>query len=377
MPGLKDLSSVSHIFACGTALFSDGYANSVIGAVLERIYGSDVMTANNHSKAFTSVTFAGTVVGMLIFGWVSDKIGRKFGMISATGIVALFILSAASAGANNSVAGMLAMLAACRFLIGIGIGAGYPCGTVSASEQSEEGAIAKNAQHRFGNNHIRAVWRLSLGLGVVPALAVLLWRLRMTEPLSYKDSMKSARIPYWLVVKRYWKGLFAPSPSWFTYDFISYTYISSTITNNVTGNNTSSIVVFGWSVVVNLFYMSSTIIGAFLVDYWGPKATMIAGLLAQAIVYGIFLSFGEFDLGGDKTAKGNTGPFLVGSGLAILSALVVFFLVRPLSYDGMKEEDVKFRMHLEGPGFDTSLMGVPDSEVSSTISEEEKAAQTA
>jgi hypothetical protein len=46
-------------------------------------------------------------------------------------------------------------------------------------------------------------------------------------------------------------------------------------------------------------------------------------------------------LGGDKTAKGNTGPFLVGSGLAILSALVVFFLVRPLSYDGMKEEDVK------------------------------------
>ena len=30
----------------------------------------------------------------------------------------------------------------------------------------------------FGMDHLRAVWRVSLGLGVVPALAVLIWRLR-------------------------------------------------------------------------------------------------------------------------------------------------------------------------------------------------------
>jgi hypothetical protein len=33
-----------------------------------------------------------------------------------------------------------------------------------------------------------------------------------------------------------------------------------------------------------LFYMPGTIIGAFVVDYLGPKWTMIVGLLAQAIV---------------------------------------------------------------------------------------------
>lgn len=70
-------------------------------------------------------------VGMLIFGWISDKLGRKFGMVSAvsgirkhssyplqmtaTGIVALFAgLSAASSGANGSFGGMIAMLCACR-----------------------------------------------------------------------------------------------------------------------------------------------------------------------------------------------------------------------------------------------------------------------
>jgi len=35
------------------------------------------------------------------------------------------------------------------FLLGIGIGAEYPCGSVSASEQSEQAGINKRAQHRW------------------------------------------------------------------------------------------------------------------------------------------------------------------------------------------------------------------------------------
>lgn len=67
----------------------------------------------------------------------------------------------------------------------------------------------------FGPHHLRAVWRLSLGLGVVPALAVFLWRLNMEEPTRYKtDSMKRARIPYWLILKRYWVSLAAISFTW-------------------------------------------------------------------------------------------------------------------------------------------------------------------
>ncbi|KAG6835339.1 hypothetical protein H0H93_002524, partial [Arthromyces matolae] len=65
---------------------------------------------------------------------------------------------------------------------------------------------------RFGPNHLRAVWRLSLGLGAVPAFIVLLWRLKMDEPARYKsDNMKHARIPYKLVIRRYWAPLTAIS----------------------------------------------------------------------------------------------------------------------------------------------------------------------
>lgn len=73
----------------------------------------------------------------------------------------------------------------------------------------------------FGPNHLRAVWRLSLGLGVIPAVAVFVWRLSMQEPARFrKDSMKHARIPYRLVLKRYGPNLAAISFTWFLYDFI-------------------------------------------------------------------------------------------------------------------------------------------------------------
>jgi hypothetical protein len=68
----------------------------------------------------------------------------------------------------------------------------------------------------FGNDHLRAVWRVSLGLGAVPAIVVFLWRLNMDEPTRYKkDSMKRVRIPYKLVLRRYWVSLTAISAIWY------------------------------------------------------------------------------------------------------------------------------------------------------------------
>jgi len=461
---------VSLIFACGTALFSDGYGNGIIGSVntlLKRIYPGQI--PQNYSTTLNSSVFAGTIVGMLVFGWISDKVGRKFGMMFASGIVAFFsALSATSSGANHSVKGLIDMLIVCRFFLGIGIGAEYPCGSVSASEQTEGPAIAKNAQHRWfalatncmidlawcvagfipllmfwicGPNHLRAAWRLSLGLGFFPAIGVFAWRWAMEEPDLYKKSaMKTVRIPYMLVFRKYGTRLAAISFSWFLYDFIVYPFgiYSSTVVDTITNNNASLSVVFGWNTVILLFYMPGTIIGAFVVDYLGPKWTMIIGLLFQAffgfimsglyhvlsehiaafaVIYGIFLCFGEFGPGNclgllaskssptavrgqfygiaaaigkvgafvgtwafppmiDAFAKrgpdqANTGPFWVGSGLAILSAIITFCFISPLSADGMAKEDAIFREYLEANGFDTSVMGLPGMEYETSSTPEE------
>jgi MFS family permease len=118
-----------------------GYLASVGGTVntiLGKIY-PDTYPNSNYSRNITSIVFAGTVLGQLVFGYLSDKVGRKFGMVSATVIVVLFsILSAGAYGAGGSTDGMLAALAAYRFFLGIGIGAEYPAGSVAASEATSE-----------------------------------------------------------------------------------------------------------------------------------------------------------------------------------------------------------------------------------------------
>ncbi|KZT50563.1 putative metabolite transporter [Calocera cornea HHB12733] len=465
---VKGMSQISLIFACGTALFSDGYANGVIGAVntiLTTLYPDYFnLTNSNYSTVLNSLIFAGTVVGMLTFGIVSDKLGRKAGMMTATGIV--FVFSALSAGSygGGTIGGMVAALSAWRFLLGIGIGAEYPCGSVAASEQTEGPGVSKNAQHRwfalatntmidwgfvvssfvplvllwiFGPNHLRAIWRIALGLGVVPAAAVFLWRLKMVESARYaRDSMKHARMPYGLFLRKYWHKLAAICLTWFIYDFITYPFgiYSSQIINTIQANQ-DLYQSFGWATVVNLFYIPGTIAGAFLIDYLGPKYCMILGLCLQAIfgffmsgfyetliqpthiagfaiMYGLFLTFGElgpgnnlgllaaksgptafrgqfygiaaavgkigafvgtwcfppmiraFSEGGTNPVRGTTGPFWVGSGLAILSALITFFLIRPVDHDGMEREDREFREYLQAHGYDISQMGMTEEIVS-------------
>ena len=67
------------------------------------------------------------------------------------------------------------------------------------------------------------MWRLSLGLGVVPALAVFIWRLNMEEPARFRrDSMKHARIPYLLILRRYGVRLAAISATWYLLRYIRH-----------------------------------------------------------------------------------------------------------------------------------------------------------
>ncbi|PPQ69137.1 hypothetical protein CVT24_000003 [Panaeolus cyanescens] len=443
-----------------------------VSTILRRIYGSEALAAHNYGTTLTSLGFAGTIVGMLTFGWFSDKMGRKVGMMAASGIVVLFSgLSAASTGTSVD-DGIYS------FMLGIGVGAEYPCGSVAASEQSEEDHINKKAQHRwlalatnhmivwgfataslvplilvviFGNHHLRAVWRLSLGLGIVPAFVVFIWRLSMDEPTRYKkDSMKHAKIPYTLVLRRYGWSLLGISIVWLLFDFIIYPFglYASVILNDLTGGSEDLRIIFGWNVVINLFYIPGAMGGAFMIDYIGPKWTMvifsasaalqgsnfaqysasdsqIIGLLCQAVVgflmsslyakltkhiaafaimYGLFLSFSSVGpgnntivlasktsptairgqyygvaaaagkvgafiafppmikaFGGSQSERGNTGPFWVASGLAILSAIITLFL-KPLDEEGLAREDEKFREYLEANGYDTSAMGLRPSE---------------
>jgi MFS family permease len=178
--------------------------------MLSQIYG-DSYTNSAAKKNVSAITFAGTVAGMLIFGYTSDKWGRANTLTLSTVILIVFAaLGAGSYGYHGSTQGLFAALTAYRFLVGVGIGGEYPAGSVACSEAS--GELKAGTRNRwfilFTNvmidwgfvigafvpyllvvicteNHLRAAWRISLGLGVVPPLLLFYLRLKLKEPEEY------------------------------------------------------------------------------------------------------------------------------------------------------------------------------------------------
>lgn len=339
------------VVACGAGLFSDGYLNGVIGSVntmLAKIY-PDQYKGSAAQANVSSITFAGTVLGMLIFGYTSDAISRKWSLFVSTIIVLVFAaLCAGSYGAGGSVGGMFAALAAYRFFLGIGIGGEYPAGSVGCSESTGElkagtrnrwFVLFTNVQIDFGfvvaaivpmivvlittESHLRVAWRVCLGLGVIPPLSLLYLRLKLSEPESYKrESMAKTKTPWLLAIKYYWFRLTVVSLIWFTYDFSGYSFgiFSSTIVANLLGPETALWKSFGWNTLITFFYMPGCILGAFVADWIGPRKTLIYGITAQAVVgfimagcysflakteyvggfvvvYGVFLALGELGPG--------------------------------------------------------------------------------
>ncbi|KAK4176810.1 putative transporter [Triangularia setosa] len=316
------------VVACGAGLFSDG--KKVIGSVITVLaiqYGP--LWVSSTAKSYLSaIAFAGTVVGQLLFGYLSDNTGSYY---------------------KGDAVGMFNVLTAWRFFVGIGIGGEYPAGSVAAAESSGElkrgtrnmwFILFTNSMIDWGfvigafvpwlvaaachNTNLETIWRTSLGLGVVFPLSLFVMRFFLKEPEEFqKNSMKYARTPYKLVFKFYGWRLFIVSFIWFLYDFSAYSFsiYSSTILANIFDRESAPLTtIFGWNTVINLFYIPGTMIGAPVSDWLGPKKALAVGVALQGavgfimagyypslaqprlvgaftVVFGIFQSLGELGPG--------------------------------------------------------------------------------
>ena len=92
-----------------------------MNTILSTLYPKQYTNSSAQSNV-SSIAFAGTVVGQLFFGWMSDHVSRKWALMTST--VILFIFAALGAGSygGGSVNGIFQALTAWRFLLGIGIG---------------------------------------------------------------------------------------------------------------------------------------------------------------------------------------------------------------------------------------------------------------
>ncbi|CAO3628423.1 unnamed protein product [Cunninghamella blakesleeana] len=436
--------SYFNVIFSGFALLSDGYQSGIISfinLILSTIYGPVIFNATVSSRLSYSL-FVGCVVGQLGFGLFVDRIGRKAGLIATTILVIVgAALSAASSPTSNP-EGLLWMMVVARGLLGVGVGGEYPCSSVSAGESADEvapgsrgklyimvtnfvidlgyvvSAIVPVILLAIFKTNYEVIWRLALALGIIPPLSVLYFRLKMGDSKSFKKNAMKKRVPYLLILKRYWHRLFFVSLVWFIYDFISYPNgVFSSVIINTVAPDAPMIVTSAWNILLYFFYLPGSLTGAFLVDRLGRKKTLCLGLFSLGIcgfivggaydpltkncfplfiiLYGLFLALAEMGPGNTigliamesyptavrgtcygiaaaigkvgatvgtvafapmKENLGVRGPFLVGSGIAIVTAFIAWFTIKDVI--SLEDEDAAFKAYLESEGYDTSTMGL-------------------
>ncbi|KAJ5831707.1 hypothetical protein N7474_000018 [Penicillium riverlandense] len=349
-------SGILNVVVSGLALFSDGYNAEIIGymepvlAVLpvtnEYRSGSykDGMSSTITSRLSNSYLI-GEIFGMLFFGALIDRVGRRAGVVAATVFLILGVVLATAAHGTSQL-GMFWMMIVARGVAGFGAGGEYPVCATSATEAADEtsqlrkrrgflvaattdfavdlgfvvaGLVALIVLACYGQENSEGVWRITFGLGMVLPIAVCFFRLRMINSTQYRKHAMKSQYPYWLVLKRYWKPMLGTSLAWFCYDFVTYPFgiFSSTIISQLATNN-STVQNIGYGTVINCFYLPGCLVGGLLMDRIGRKQTMTLGFMMWAVwgfilggalkpiqtvfplfvvMYGIFNALGEMGPG--------------------------------------------------------------------------------
>jgi PHS family inorganic phosphate transporter-like MFS transporter len=189
------------VVASGAGFFTDAYDLFVISTVAT-LAAAQWHLSTTQKSWVTGAAILGAFVGATVFGRVADLFGRR----TVYGIVAVIMICGAllSAFSNGFV-----MLVVARLVLGIGIGGDYPVSAVLMSEYSNRSDRGRTVGLVFSMQALGLIvgplvalgllssgvsheltWRLLLGLGAIPAAAVLHLRSKMPESPRYEEQAR-------------------------------------------------------------------------------------------------------------------------------------------------------------------------------------------
>jgi MFS family permease len=176
----------------GMGFFTDAYDLFVIGVVVS-LLTTQWNLSTGQISLLNSVTLAASAFGAIVFGRIADILGRKR-------IYGLEVLILAAGAIASALSPNYTFLLVSRIVLGVGIGGDYPVSATIMSEYSGtksrgrmvglvfamQGAglvIGPSIAAILLATHVPTgiVWRLLLGLGAIPGLAVFYLRRKIHE----------------------------------------------------------------------------------------------------------------------------------------------------------------------------------------------------
>ena len=313
------------ILVTGLGVFCDGYDISSIALVLTSVVASYHVASHDIPllKGYlAAAALVGSMLGALGFGMLAQKGRKRF-----YGLDALILGVAALAQAFMP---GVWLLIACRFVLGIGVGADYVLSPTIMAEHANRADRGKAIGLGFGTMwpigaltaaifkllldsfHVPPdlVWKLVLAGGAIPALGVMYFRRRMPESARYlarvaadqpgaqaaiaeATGMASApppavdTRPFWQVFRQHAAHIFAGALLWMIYDLVVYAAIlfgPDIIAQNL------GIPASIYQIETELIFVipPSILMSWFIIDRFGRKPLQVWGFLAGAVILGLF-----------------------------------------------------------------------------------------
>ncbi|MFA7656647.1 MFS transporter [Acidithiobacillus thiooxidans] len=334
------------MFASAMGFFTSAYDLFIIGTALVLIK-SEWHLGAAEVGLIGSISLIATFVGAYVFGTLADRLGRK----AIYGLEALLMTVGALLSAF---APDVTVLLIARVILGLGIGGDYPLSAVLMSEYANvksrgrmvslvfsaqaiglvTGPVVALTLLAAGVNHDLA-WRLMLGLGALPAAAVIYIRRTLPESprwlarvkgdavaagkqlASFSLGTATATVQDKIVkqpLSRYWLTLLGTAGGWFMFD---YAYYGNTISTpmimshiaphaDVVTSTALSLMVFAIAAVPGYF------LAAFTIDRVGHKTLQMLGFFLMGLM---FLLIGAFPV-----LTQSVGVFLVLYGVSYFFA---------------------------------------------------------
>lgn len=315
------------VITSGMGFLTDAYDLFIIGAAMVLItpqwHLSKVQTGLLGSTALVAA-----FVGAFVFGRLADVIGRK----KIYGVLAIIMAAGALA---TAFAPNFTWLLIFRFILGIGIGGDYPVSAVLMSEYSNRKDRGKLVGLVFSMQAVGLVlgpivaitllgsgipndiaWRLMLGLGAIPAAAVIWLRRQMPESPRYvarvqgkaqearqslsrfvgaqitgSAEVKRQRLSFWQFISnpKYLLYLVGTAGTWFVFDYAYYgNSISMPLVLKLVAPSATPITTYAWTLIV---FAVAAVPGYALavskMDKIGHKKLQLIGFIFMGLAFGI------------------------------------------------------------------------------------------